>query len=327
MPPSQPPPWTGEEPRLPPRSRGGLGWGLCLNLTAKTLISLPKALATLWQGAGDSTGASAAIKWQVRWNFSTGQLERPTLQPARCHDRATPYTVDDLPAGSLEVADLGYFCLEELHAKQALGQYFVCRYKVGTAVFTETGEPLNLLEWLSRVGSVGERWVLLGKQARLPVRVVAFRLSEASVNRARRRLREYARKKGKQPTQARLSLTPWLVVVTNVPEELLSAQEVGVLARVRWQVEIVFRVWTSSFHIDACRSRKVRRALCALYAKLMGVVVWHWLVLVWRGGVWERSLYKAARAFQWIAIVLGGLMLVLQGACGVMFALALRAPS
>jgi hypothetical protein len=64
-----------------------------------------------------------------------------------------------------------------------------------------------------------------------------------------------------------------------------------------------------------------------LYAKLMGVVVWHWLVLVWRGGVWERSLYKAARAFQWIAIVLGGLMLVLQGACGVMFALALRAPS
>jgi hypothetical protein len=44
MPPSQPPPWTGEEPRLPPRSRGGLGWGLCLNLTAKTLthsISTP----------------------------------------------------------------------------------------------------------------------------------------------------------------------------------------------------------------------------------------------------------------------------------------------
>jgi len=38
MPPSQPPPWTGEEPRLPPRSRGGLGWGRCLNLYAKALI-------------------------------------------------------------------------------------------------------------------------------------------------------------------------------------------------------------------------------------------------------------------------------------------------
>jgi hypothetical protein len=140
-----------------------------------TVISLPKALATLWQGAGGSTGATAAVKLQVRWNFGTGQLDGPTLQPARCHDRATPYTVDDLPAGSLELADLGYLCLEELQAKQALGQYFVYRYKVGTAVFTEAGEPLDLLQWLAQVETVGECRVWLGAQARVPVRVVAFR--------------------------------------------------------------------------------------------------------------------------------------------------------
>ena len=83
------------------------------------MITLPRALASVWQGLGDSTGASAAVKLQVRWNFSTGQLEGLTLQPARRHDRTTPYTVEDLPAGSLELADLGYFCLEELQAKQA----------------------------------------------------------------------------------------------------------------------------------------------------------------------------------------------------------------
>ena len=99
-------------------------------------------------------------------------------------------------------------------------------------------------------------------------------------------------------------MADWVVLITHVPEELLSARAVWVLARVRWQVEIVFRVWTSSFHIDACRSRKVRRALCALYAKLMGVVLWHWLLLVWRGGVWDRSLHKAARAFQRLSVVL-----------------------
>jgi hypothetical protein len=269
-----------------------------------TVISLPKALATLWQGAGGSTGATAAVKVQVRWNFGTGQLDGPTLQPARCHDRTTPYGIDDLPAGSLELADLGYLCLEELQAKQALGQYFVYRYKVGTAVFTEAGEPLDLLRWLAQVETVGECRVWLGAQARVPVRVVAFRLSEASVNRARRRLREFARKKGRQPTQERVALTQWLVVVTNVPEALLSAQEVGVLARVRWQVEILFRVWKSCFRIDECRSRNVWRVLCEWYAKLMGVVLWHWLLWVWRGGVWDRSLHKAARAFQRLSVVL-----------------------
>jgi hypothetical protein len=269
-----------------------------------TVISLPKGLVSLWQGAGGSAGATAAVKLQVRWNFGTGQLDGPTLQPARCHDRATPYGRDDLPAGSLELADLGYFSLEELQAKQALGQYFVCRYKVGTAVFTEAGKPLDLLGWLSQVETVGECRVWLGLQARVPVRVVAFRLSEASVNRARRRLREYARKKGVQPTRERVALTQWLVLMTNVPEALLSAQEVGVLARVRWQVEILFRVWKSCFRVDECCSRNVWRVLCELYAKLMVVVLWHWLLLVWRGGVWDRSLHKAARAFQRLSVVL-----------------------
>jgi hypothetical protein len=89
-----------------------------------------------------------------------------------------------------------------------------------------------------------------------------------------------------------------------VPEELLSAREVWVLARVRWQVEILFRVWKSCFRIDECRSRKVWRVLCELYAKLMGVVLWHWLLLVYRGGVWDRSLYKASCAFRRLSTVL-----------------------
>jgi hypothetical protein len=72
-----------------------------------TVISLPKGLVSLWQGAGGSAGATAAVKLQVRWNFGTGQLDGPTLQPARCHDRATPYGRDDLPAGELGVGGLG----------------------------------------------------------------------------------------------------------------------------------------------------------------------------------------------------------------------------
>jgi hypothetical protein len=269
-----------------------------------TVITLPRALASVWQGLGDSRGASAAVKLQVRWDFSTGQLEGPTLQPARCHDRTTPYPVDDLPAGSLELADLGYFCLEELQAKQAWGQYFVRRYKLRTEVLTLEGEPLDLLEWLSQVGTEGERWVLLGKQARVPVRLIAFRLSEASAARARRRLYAYAGKKDGKPSQRALALADWVVLITNVPEELLSAREVWVLARVRWQVEILFRVWKSCFRIDECRSRKVWRVLCELYAKLMGVVLWHWLLLVYRGGVWDRSLYKASCAFRRLSTVL-----------------------
>jgi hypothetical protein len=268
------------------------------------VIPLPRALASVWQGLGNSQGTSAAVKLQVREDLRTGQLAGPAPQPARCHDRTTPYGIDDLPAGSVELADLGYFCLEELPAKQALGQYCVRRDKLRTEVLTLEGEPLDLLAWLSQVQTEGERWVLLGERARLPVRMVAFRLSEARDHRARQRLRDYECKKGRQPTRERLALASWMVVLTHVPEELLSARAVWVLARVRWQVEILFRVWKSRLRVEACRRRNVGRVWCEWYAKLMGVVVWHWLLLVCRGGVWDRSLYKASCAFGRLSVVL-----------------------
>jgi hypothetical protein len=48
-----------------------------------TVVVLPRELASVWQGLGDCAGASAAVKLQVRWNFGTGQLDGPTLQPDR----------------------------------------------------------------------------------------------------------------------------------------------------------------------------------------------------------------------------------------------------
>ena len=145
---------------------------------------------------------------------------------------------------------------------------------------------------------------IVGQAGAFGCAVDCVSVAEARAARARQRLYAYAGKKDGKPSQRALALADWVVLITNVPEELLSAREVWVLARVRWQVEILFRVWKSCFRIDACRSRNVWRVLCELYAKLMGVVLWHWLLLVYRGGVWDRSLYKAARAFQRLSVVL-----------------------
>jgi hypothetical protein len=47
-----------------------------------TVISLPQALASLWQGAGGSAGATAAVKLQVRWKLWHGAAGR--TDPAAC---------------------------------------------------------------------------------------------------------------------------------------------------------------------------------------------------------------------------------------------------
>jgi len=75
-----------------------------------------------------------------------------------------------------------------------------------------------------------------------------------------------------------------------------------ILLRVRWQVELLFKVWKSHAQVDAWRSRNPWRILCEVYAKLIGVVIMHWTCLT---SLWKhpkRSLFKAAHAVQKYAI-------------------------
>lgn len=86
--------------------------------------------------------------------------------------------------------------------------------------------------------------------------------------------------------------------MTNVPETQLSVDEAWVLARVRWQIELLFKLWKSHGQVDAWRSRNPWRILCEVYAKLLGQLVQHWLILL---GCWERpdrSLVTAAQTIR-----------------------------
>ena len=68
-----------------------------------------------------------------------------------------------------------------------------------------------------------------------------------------------------------------------------------VLARVRWQIELMFKLWKSYGYIDQWRSEKPWRILCEVYAKLIAMIIQHWILLT---GGWhypKKSLVKASK--------------------------------
>ena len=269
-----------------------------------SVVSLPVELKEVWPGCGGSAGDTAALKLQVRLNYATGQLEGPALQPGRQHDRTTLYgPAGELP-GSLELADLGYFSLAELRLRNEQGKYFLTRYKAGTALYTPEGERLDLLHLTQEVTTVAERPVLVGRKERIPVRLMAFRVPQEVADQRRRRLREYARKKGVTPRHETLLLAGWTILLTNAPEKMLSPREALVVMGVRWQVEILFRVWKSHARIDEWRSRNPWRILSETCAKCIGQMITHWMLLAEWHRFPDRSLLKAAKAVQKLAIPL-----------------------
>ena len=83
--------------------------------------------------------------------------------------------------------------------------------------------------------------------------------------------------------------------MTNVPVELLSLDEALVLARVRWQIELLFKLWKQHGYIDEWRSKKPWAILCEVYAKLIAMVFQHWLLVISCWNYPDRSLVKAAQ--------------------------------
>ena len=92
-----------------------------------------------------------------------------------------------------------------------------------------------------------------------------------------------------------MALADWTILLTNVPVERLSAEEALVLVRARWQIELLFKRWKSLGRLDEWRSAQPWRILSEVYAKLIGLVVQQWVLVV---GCWadaERSLAKASQ--------------------------------
>jgi hypothetical protein len=263
-----------------------------------TTIVLPDALGLRWPGCGGSsaTHTQAALKVGVRFDLCNGVLCGPLLFDGRTHESTTPIQRAPLPARALRVADLGFFDLSAFAEVGAQDGYWLSRLHFGTAVYDAAGRRWDVLELLAAQGTTTvDLPITLGTQQRLSARLLAVRVPQEVADQRRRRLRAATRDRGRSPSAARLAWCEWTLLVTNAPADLLTLREALVLARARWQVELLFKLWKSHGHIDQSRSGKPWRVLCEVYAKLLAMVVQHWLLLT---GCWaypERSLVKAAQ--------------------------------
>jgi DDE family transposase len=98
----------------------------------------------------------------------------------------------------------------------------------------------------------------------------------------------------------------------RLPVRLIAVQEALVLLRCRWQIELLWKLWKQHGKLDTWRSSKPERILTELYAKLLGLIITHWELLL---GCWQapnRSLLKATQVVQWmtpcLALALTGLV-------------------
>ena len=261
-----------------------------------TVIRLPDALEEVWPGCGGSadSASKAAVKFFVRLDLQSGTLTRLVPLPARVSDSATVVADEDLPAGALRLADLGFFDVEEFRRLGQRGVFWLSRLLPATKVYETDGRELPLLNWLAKQQGRVELPILLGATQRLPCRLLVERVPEAVARKRRERLLKAARRKGTKVSATKLTLCAWTLYVTNTPVEKLTLVEALALGRARWQIELLFKLWKEHGRLDESRGGKPWRMIAEVFAKLLGLVVQHWALLLSCWGQADRSLRKAA---------------------------------
>jgi hypothetical protein len=283
---------AGPPGAIPLLQRFAHGWGL-----DTTPLTLPDALAAVWAGCGGNAGqGQAALKVALELELVTGQRAGPRLQAGRTPDRTTPLVAAPHPAGSLVIRDLGFFSLDQFRRAAARGERWLSRLMAGTVVTTADGQRWTQAALLAAQPGLGvDLPITLGAEAHRAARLLAERVPPDVAHARRQRLKRDAKKTGQPVSAERLALADWTVLGTCLAPAELTLAEALALLRARWQIEQLFDLWKTHGGLDRSRSTQPWRVLAEIYAKLIALVIQHWLIL---HGAWHapnHSLVKAAR--------------------------------
>ena len=251
-----------------------------------TWITLLDELHTIWKGASCRTQKNkAALKLQVRFDVLTGTFQHFQLTDSTTADTKAEEQFQPLPAGSLRLADLGYFSLAEFERLTQAGVFWITKFKAGCSLFDEQQEPFCLQKRLaSETSDTVNLSCFIGASKRLPAHLVALRISEEEANKRRRYIRRDAKRRQTNPSKQRLKLAGWNIYITNMDTDQFTPEQIAALVCIRWQVELMFKSFKSIGKVHTSRSKKPYRVLCEVYAKLIAQLIRHWVMIAigWR---------------------------------------------
>jgi hypothetical protein len=174
------------------------------------------------------------------------------------------------------IADRGYAHREGIGSILTDEGHIVVRLMWTCPLERPDGEPLALFPWLRALPDCipGETQVAItARQGQFSLRLVAHRLPLQAAERARRRVRQIASRKGRTPKKRSLEAAGYLFVVTSLPAQQWTAQDILDLYRLRWQVELLFKRLKSLLDLDHLRTKGSALAQTYLLGKVLTALI------------------------------------------------------
>jgi len=263
-----------------------------IRILDSTTFQVPDRFAATYPGAGGCSH-TAGVKIQLEYDLLSGEFSDVKIEPGKRSDQAYGATrMDMTQKNELYIRDLGYFRLQDFKSIQDKEGYYLSRLKLPTKIYRKEFETvvfktkpaqlrpvyiqIHLEDIMNQLqpGQVYELHdVYVGSKDKLPTRIVVYRCTEEQ---KQKRLHDRAireKKKGITYTERTKLLQGITVYMTNIPTEWVPKEKIYDLYSLRWQIELLFKIWKSWFRIHRCKSIKQERLECHLYGQLISILL------------------------------------------------------
>jgi len=273
-----------------------------------TSYGLPEKFNNEFKGSGGSSSKSA-IKIQLQYDLLTGSFiccdtYSGTSSDGKYVDVMDNYTKE----GDLRLSDLGYYKIDYLKKIDEKKAFFISKLKSTSTVYKKNPEPtlrkngtvvksteyikidiFEIIKPLADGETIEIKDIYIGSKKELKSRLIITKLSEE--NKQKRKIKHLSavrRDRGKINDRS-LAWTEINVYITNVSENILTTEQIHDVYSLRWQVEIMFKIWKSIFNIDNVKNVKMERFKCFLYGRLIALLISSSIVFTSRDIIYEED--------------------------------------
>ena len=251
-----------------------------------TRFDLPAEYKEHLRGSGGSASEAGACL-QFEFDLKNGHIIALNLTSANRPDVKDAIEVmDSIEKGDLIIRDLGYYAFQSFLNIVDKGAFFLSRLRPKANVFEMKSGKLQILDFKSVYNGMK---IHIGTTIKLPVRLVIELLPDDVYQERMRKIQKLHKKKGRHTSEKYKFLSRFNIFITNVPIEVLPNEVISSLYRIRWQIELIFKIWKSVIGIDHTRKMKYKRWLCLLQFKLL-IMVMNWnIIMVLRNHIYKRN--------------------------------------
>jgi hypothetical protein len=259
-----------------------------------TRFELPESYKDYLPGSGGAASKAGACL-QFEYDLKSGSIIDLNLTAANRPDVSDAVQVlDKVACNDLVIRDLGYFAFNSFLNISDKGAFFISRHRANAIVYEMKDGKIQQLDFkvlyermkkyqLSRI----EKDVFIGNTSKIPVRMIIDLLPDDVYEQRTRKTNRSHKSKGYNSSEKFKLMSRFNLVITNVPQTVLPVDIVPILYKIRWQIELIFKIWKSVIGIHHNRIMKYTRWLCILHFKLLLMIV-NWNIVMGK----RNHIYK-----------------------------------